>query len=74
MWIDNGAHWFFGNAPEQWNPWMQLLNAGLGTYVPKLFFALRLQTNASVAHPGTGNFAHDFEANRIENIPIAVAA
>ncbi len=74
MWIDNGAHWFFGNAPEHWNPWMQLLNAGLGTYVPKLFFALRLQTNASVAHPGTGNFAHDFEANRIENIPIAVAA
>jgi hypothetical protein len=74
MWIAGGANWFFGRAPENWNPWMQLLNAGLGTYVPKPFFDLRLQTNASVAHSGTGNFAPDFEANRTKDIPIAFAA
>ena len=25
MWVAGGAHWFFGRAPEGWNPWLQLL-------------------------------------------------
>jgi len=73
MWIAGGANWFFGKAPENWNPWMQLLNAGLGTYVPKPFLDLRLHTNASV-YAGAGSFAPDFEANHIKDVSIALAA
>lgn|SRR5260370_23270451 len=25
-WVAGGAHWFFGRAPERWNPWLQLIN------------------------------------------------
>ncbi len=25
MWVATGAHWFFGNAPAGWNPWLQLI-------------------------------------------------
>jgi hypothetical protein len=27
MWVAGGANWFFGRAPEHWNPWLQLLRA-----------------------------------------------
>jgi hypothetical protein len=37
MWIASGANWFFGNAPEHWNPWIQLISAGLALYVPSQF-------------------------------------
>jgi hypothetical protein len=29
-WIANGAHWFFGDPPENWNPWKQLAEGGVG--------------------------------------------
>lgn len=28
MWIAGGANWFFGKAPENWNPWYQLIENG----------------------------------------------
>lgn len=71
MWVAGGANWFFGRPPENWNPWMQLLNAGLGAYVPKEFSNLHLQTNASVESFGAENFAPEFEANHIR---VALAA
>ena len=24
QWIDNGARWFYGTPPPEWNPWVQL--------------------------------------------------
>jgi len=73
MWVANGANWFFGNTPEHWNPWTQLLSAGLGTYVPKTFFALRFQANASVESSGAGSAKH-FETIHAKNIRVALAA
>jgi hypothetical protein len=34
MWAGNGAFWFFGNPPPDWNPWMQLINGGQAQAVP----------------------------------------
>ena len=51
MWIAGGANWFFGRAPEGWNPWMQLLKAGLSAYVPRLVLDLRVQSNV-IVKPG----------------------
>src|SRR5260221_2486348 len=36
-WIRGGANWFFDEAPMHWNPWTQLIRAGLGEYVQKEF-------------------------------------
>jgi hypothetical protein len=36
MWISGGARWFFGRAPEHWNPWIQLLNSGLIDWLPNI--------------------------------------
>jgi hypothetical protein len=60
MWIAGGANWFFGKAPENWNPWMQLLNAGLGTYVPKPFLNLRFQADASVESSSAETIAKNY--------------
>lgn len=46
MWIAGGANWFFGRAPEGWNPWLQLIKAGLGRDVPAFAINLRLQDDA----------------------------
>lgn len=73
MWIAGGANWFFGKAPENWNPWIQLLNAGLGIYVPRPFVNLSFQSNASVTASRAGNFALDFEANQLKDIPVLAA-
>jgi len=29
MWVGSGAPWFFRNPPADWNPWAQLLKAGM---------------------------------------------
>lgn len=49
MWIAGGANWFFGKAPEHWNPWMQLLTAGQGfaSYIPRPFIELRFRAQAT---------------------------
>lgn len=48
MWLAGGANWFFGRAPEGWNPWLQLLEAGLGAYVPRFVVGMRFQADANV--------------------------
>jgi hypothetical protein len=52
MWIAGGANWFFGRAPEHWNPWLQLIEGGLGMYVPAQFRApqVKFQLVANSAH------------------------
>lgn len=47
MWIAGGASWFFGHAPEHWNPWTQLISAGfIDASVLGEFRSVRFQTNA----------------------------
>jgi len=46
MWIAGGARWFFGNPPPYWNPWMQLIVAGLSASIPRFGFAV----TASASH------------------------
>lgn len=33
-WIANGAHWFYENPPDGWNPWSQLIRGGHPELVP----------------------------------------
>jgi hypothetical protein len=61
MWIGNGAHWFFGEPPTRWNPWTQLIDAGLGGYVPQPF-DLRFQVDAIIAPVTTKNFRQGLQA------------
>lgn len=49
MWIGQGAHWFFGNAPHYWNAWTQLINVGFGAYVPMFVSNVRLQADVTIA-------------------------
>jgi hypothetical protein len=59
MWIAGGANWFFGSAPENWNPWRQLIDAGLGMYVPAQFTAPLIDSQlASNAVAGSAVFAN----------------
>ena len=60
MWVANGANWFFGAQPEYWNPWMQLIDAGLGAYIPKPFRELRVQADAIAAPASISFFEQDF--------------
>lgn len=46
MWIAGGALWFFGRAPEHWNPWTQLLLAGFGTELPVEFWKVSIRSYA----------------------------
>ena len=34
QWIANGRHWFYGNPPMGWNPWLQLIEGGQLDLVP----------------------------------------
>jgi hypothetical protein len=45
-WIRCGARWFFGNPPLGWNPWMQLIQAGLVMSVPSFHTEFRSQSEA----------------------------
>jgi hypothetical protein len=47
MWIAGGANWFFGRAPEFWNPWLQLIRAGFGGYVPRFAVAATIDSGTS---------------------------
>jgi len=49
MWVAGGANWFFGRAPEGWNPWKQLIDAQFGSYVPGFpFTELRVRADARI--------------------------
>ena len=56
MWIADGANWFFGRPPAHWNPWTQLITAGLALYIPKEFSTLVFQTDAVAEHSVRQNF------------------
>lgn len=43
MWIAGGARWFFGRAPENWNPWVQLNAAYLFNWTPKIDWKYRAE-------------------------------
>lgn len=47
MWIAGGANWFFGRPPDNWNPWMQLIEGDLASAVPR--FADSITAVASVS-------------------------
>jgi hypothetical protein len=59
MWIATGANWFFGRAPEHWNPWLQLIKAGYATYVPKFVSGLFVQANTTVETAPVRNIVHE---------------
>lgn len=63
-WIRSGARWFFGNPPPGWNPWMQLIHAGLG--VPRIYSDLRSESEA-ISEPTEINF-------RTEDYPLCAVA
>lgn len=46
MWVAGGALWFFGRAPEHWNPWTQLLSAGFSTELPVEFWSVSIRSYA----------------------------
>lgn len=33
-WVEHGTHWFFGDPPPNWNPWLQLIEGGHPELVP----------------------------------------
>jgi hypothetical protein len=68
MWMANGATWFFGQPPEHWNPWMQLIRAGFDSEVQRRF-RLELVTVRLAAKPITMTI--NTSAN---NLPVSVAA
>jgi hypothetical protein len=59
MWIAGGANWFFGEPPRHWNPWMQLIEAGLGEYAAVTPYDLRFQLFASSGPAEIRNFTQD---------------
>ena len=51
-WIANGAPWFYENPPERWNPWIQLINAGVEYDLP---FRVQMQPYQPVGVHGEIN-------------------
>jgi len=44
MWVADGAFWFFGIPPRDWNPWLQLIEGGHPESAP----AVRLELTSRV--------------------------
>ncbi len=63
MWIAGGANWFFGRAPEHWNPWLQLIEGGLGMYVPRV--EIRFRAEAVVEPIRIRNLAPELQAEAV---------
>ena len=63
LWVACGANWFFGKAPEHWNPWIQLLKAGFwspsSSPLPKM--ELRLRSEATSEPVVVQNYTPSFE-------------
>jgi hypothetical protein len=47
MWVAGGANWFFGRPPENWNPWLQLIQVGLGAYLPLFVVKVNVESDAT---------------------------
>lgn len=64
MWVGSGAHWFFGNSPPRWNPYLQLIEGGAAIAVPHFAVAFHTQFNATVKPYGI-NWSADSVLNPI---------
>src|SRR2546428_1117908 len=53
MWVAGKARWFFGRAPEGWNPWFQLIKGGHPESVPKIEVNVCVTTIPALAIPPT---------------------
>lgn len=51
MWVGGGAHWFFGNPPQYWNPWIQLIDGGHPEAVPRLVVSLTVSAPNVIVGP-----------------------
>src|SRR5579859_13044 len=72
MWIGNRAPWFFGNPPAHWNPWTQLMQAGLASYVPKEFHAVSFQSSVVVRQTVARNILlANYSSQNLPRIPVA---
>jgi hypothetical protein len=75
VWVAGGASWFFNEPPEHWNPWTQLIRAGLpvAASVPNKFRAVSFQSSVVMEQATLGNIlAPNYN---VENLPrIAFAA
>jgi hypothetical protein len=56
MWVGTGAHWFFGNPPLHWNPYVQLIEGGGGAAVPRVHVHVEFD---AVQEPATINWSND---------------
>jgi hypothetical protein len=45
MWVAGGSAWFFGQQPERWNPWTQLILAGFTGALPADFQNISFDSN-----------------------------
>jgi hypothetical protein len=52
LWVAAGAPWFYRNAPDYWNPYLQLVEAGLSGYVPRFAANVYFQADATVTTAG----------------------
>ena len=46
-WITDGAQWFYGTPPADWNPWSQLIAGGRPDLVPESLYNWTLDFNES---------------------------
>lgn len=75
MWIAGGANWFFGRAPEGWNPWLQLLKAGFSDqYVFHLQRELKARSEARSQTESAGFPEAHFLGNYFPILDVNVAA
>ena len=58
-WLAQGALWFFGNPPANWNPIQQLLNAGVNYAAPNT--TMRPSERIFVATNKFGNFRFELD-------------
>src|SRR5271156_5824160 len=48
QWLGNGAIWFFGNPPLNWNPYLQIVRGGHPEAVPMFAREVIFQPNNTV--------------------------
>jgi len=73
MWIAGGASWFFGHAPEHWNPWTQLIRAGFAGSVLAEFRGVHFRTDAVAEYTEPLIYPNFLLANE-EYYPAQIAA
>jgi hypothetical protein len=46
-WVADGAQWFYGQPPADWNPWLQLIDGGRPDLVPESLYNWTFDFNES---------------------------